>query len=69
MRWSGCAKIPHQALPKLEISTFSDDQLEWPERSRLLLAKIDRIQIDDSLNMNHLKTLVTGKAKAAIAGL
>ena len=56
-------------LPKLEISTFSGDPLEWPEWSSLLLAKIDRIQIDDSLYMNHLKTLVTGKAKAAIAGL
>ena len=56
-------------LPKLEISTFSGDPLEWPEWSSLFLATIDRSQTYDSLKMNHLKTLVTGKAKAAIAGL
>ena len=56
-------------LPKLELAKFSGEPLEWPEWSSLFLETVDKAAIDDSLKMNHLKTLVSGKAKAAIAGM
>ena len=57
------------SLPKLKLAEFSGDPLEWPERSRLFQATVHAANIDDSVKMNHLKTMVTGKAKEAIAGL
>ena len=51
-------------LPKLKLAEFSGDPLEWPEWSQLFQATVH-----DSVKMNHLKTMVTGKAKEAIAGL
>ena len=56
-------------LLKLELSSFSGDHLEWPEWFSLSLAMIDRATEDKIVKMNHLKTLVGGKAKAAIAGV
>ena len=43
--------------------------MEWPEWSQLFQATVHAANIDDSVKMNHLKTMVTGKAKEAIAGL
>ena len=43
--------------------------MEWPEWSSLFTATIHNAPIDDNAKMSHLKTLVKGKAKAAIAGL
>ena len=43
--------------------------MEWPEWSSLFTATIHNAPIDDNEQMSHLKTLVKGKAKAAIAGL
>ena len=43
--------------------------MEWPEWSSLFAATIHNAPIDDNAKMSHLKTLVKGKAKAAIAGL
>ena len=57
------------SLPKLKIAEFSGDPLEWPEWSGLFLSTVHAANIDTSLKMNHLKTLVTGKAKELIAGL
>ena len=57
------------SLPKLKLAEFSGDPLEWPEWSQLFQATIHAANIDDSVKMNHLKTMVTGKAKEAIAGL
>ena len=57
------------SLPKLKLSEFHGDPLEWPEWSSLFTATIHNAPIDDNAKMSHLKTLVKGKAKAAIAGL
>ena len=57
------------SLPKLKLAEFSGDPLEWPEWSQLFQATLHAANIDDSVKMNHLKTMVTGKAKEAIAGL
>ena len=57
------------SLPKLKLADFSGDPLEWPEWSQLFQATVHAANIDDSVKMNHLKTMVTDKAKEAIAGL
>ena len=57
------------SLPKLKLAEFSGDPLEWSEWSQLFQATVHAANIDDSVKMNHLKTMVTGKAKEAIAGL
>ena len=57
------------SLPKLKLAEFSGDPLEWPEWSQLFHATVHAANTDDSVKMNHLKTMVTGKAKEAIAGL
>ena len=56
-------------LPKFKLSEFHGDPLEWPEWSGLFTATIHKAPIDDNAKMSHLKTLVKGKAKSAIAGL
>ena len=43
--------------------------MEWPEWSSLFSATFPNAPIDDNAKRGHLKTLVKGKAKAAIAGL
>ena len=43
--------------------------MEWPEWSQLFQATVHAANIDESVKMNHLKTMVAGKAKEAIAGL
>ena len=57
------------SLPKLKLAEFSGDPLEWPEWSQLFQATVHAANMDDSVKMNHLKTMVMGKAKEAIAGL
>ena len=57
------------SLPKLKLAEFSGDPLEWPEWSQLFQATVHASNMDDSVKMNHLKTMVIGKAKEAIAGL
>ena len=57
------------SLPKLKWAESSGDPLEWPEWSQLFQATVHAANMDDSVKMNHLKTMVTGKAKEAIAGL
>ena len=56
-------------LPKLVLVEFEGNPLEWPERSGQFLATIDGSGLSDSHKMQYLKTLVTGKAKAAIEGM
>ena len=60
---------PSMKLPKLKIPEFDGDPLQWPEWSGLFRATVGSAPINNSLKMNHLKTLVTGKAKEAIAGM
>ena len=62
-------QVMHVSIPKSKISKFNGDPLEWPEWSNLFTATIHNAPIDDNAKMGHLKTLVKGKAKAAIAGL
>ena len=57
------------SIPKVKISEVHKDPLEWPEWSSLFTATIHNAPIDDNAKMGHLKTLVEGKAKAAIAGV
>ena len=57
------------SLPKLKLAEFSGDPLEWPEWSELFQATVHAANMDDKVKMNHLKTMVTGKAKEVIAGL
>ena len=59
----------HVSIPKLKKSEFHGDLLEWPDWSSLFTATIHNAPIDNNAKMGHLKTLVKGKAKAAIAGL
>ena len=61
--------VQASSLPKLKMTEFAGDPLEWPEWSSLFNAVIHNAPIDDNAKMSHLKTLVKGKAKAAIAGL
>ena len=61
--------VQTSSLPKLKVTEFAGDPLEWPEWSSLFNAVIHNAPIDDNAKMSHLKTLVKGKAKAAIAGL
>ena len=60
-------QVMHVSIPKLKISEFHGDPLHWPEWSSLFTATIRNAPIDDNAKMCHLKTLVKGKAKAAIA--
>ena len=57
------------SLPKLKLAEVLGDSLEWPEWSGFFLSTVHAANIDASLMMNHLKTLVIGKAKEFIAGL
>ena len=44
------------SLPKLKLSDFHGDPLEWPEWSSLFTATIHNAPIDDNAKMSHLKT-------------
>ena len=57
------------SLPKWKLAEVSGDPLEWAKLSGLFLSTVHAANIDTSLKMNHLKTLVTGKAKEVIVGL
>ena len=57
------------SLPKLKLAEFSGDPLEWAVWSQLFQATVHTANMEDSVKMNHLKTMVTGKTKEAIAGL
>ena len=56
------------SLPKLNLALFSWDPLKKPAWSGLFQSTAHTAVIDAKLKMNHLKTLVTGKDKAVIAG-
>ena len=56
-------------MPKLKMTEFAGVPLEWPELFSLFNGVFHNAPIDDNAKMSHLKTLVKGKADAAIAGL
>ena len=61
--------ISSSRLPKLQLSSFDGNALEWPEWSNMFKATVHHRDIPDSEKMSHLKTLLTGKAKSAISGM
>ena len=61
--------VQTSSLLKFKRIEFAGDPLEWPKWSSLFNAEIHNAPIDDNAKVSHLKTLVKGKAKAAIAGL
>ena len=54
-------------LPKLKLSSFNGNPLEWPDWSNMFKATVRHCDIPDSEKMSHFKTLMTGKAKSAIS--
>ena len=56
-------------LPKLKLSEFSGDPLEWPEWSGLFDVVVHQKPISDTEKMQYLKTSLTDQAKAAISGM
>ena len=57
------------SLPKLKLTEFSGDPLEWPEWSGLFDVVVHQKPISDTEKMQYLKTIVMGQAKAAISGM
>ena len=55
-------------LRKMDLDTLCGDPLEWPEWFEQFLAIVDQSGSTDIITMNYLKTLLSGKAKAAIEG-
>ena len=56
-------------LPKLKLTEFSGDPLEWPEWSGLFDVVVHQKPISDTEKMQYLKTSLTGQAQAAISGM
>ena len=56
-------------LPKLKLTEFSGDPLEWPEWSGLFDAVVHQRPIRDLEKMQYLKTSLTGQAKTAKLGM
>ena len=55
-------------LPKLKLTEFTGDPLEWPELSGLFDVVVHQKPISDTEKMQYLKTSLMGQAKAAISG-
>ena len=58
-----------RGLPKLMLTEFSGDPLEWPEWCELFDVIVHQKKLSDTEKMQYLKTSLTGQAKAAISGL
>ena len=58
-----------RGLPKLKLTEFSGDPLEWPEWCELFDVIVHQKKLSDSEKMQYLKTSLTGQAKTAISGL
>ena len=56
-------------LPKLKLTEFSGDPLEWPEWSGLFDVVVHQKPISDTEKMQYIKTSLTGQTKAAISGM
>ena len=56
-------------LPKLKLTEFSGDSLEWPEWSRLFDVAVRQKPISETEKMQYLKTSLMGQAKAATSGV
>ena len=58
-----------RALPKLKLTEFSWDPLEWPQWAELFDAVLHQKRLSDTEKMQYLKIILPGQAKAAISGL
>ena len=56
-------------LPKLKLTEFTGNLLEWPEWVEPFDAIVHQKRLSDTEKMQHLKISLTGQAKAAISGL
>ena len=56
-------------LPKLKLTEFSGDPLEWPEWSGLFDVVVHQKPISDTEKMQYLNTSLAGQAKAALTGM
>ena len=56
-------------LPKLKLTEFSGDPLEWPEWSGLFDFVVHQKPISDTEKKQYLQTILTGQAKAAMSGM
>ena len=56
-------------FPKIKLTEFSGDPLEWPEWSGLFDVVVHQKPISYTEKMPYLKTSLTGQAKAAISGM
>ena len=54
-------------LPEWKLSQYNGDPLQWHEWFGQFKSAIDAESLTDDVRLTHLKTLVTGKAKNAIA--
>ncbi len=54
-------------LPEWKLSQFNGDPLNWHEWFGQFRSAIDSQRLSDDVKLTYLKTLVTGKAKSAIA--
>ena len=55
-------------LPEWKLSQYNGDPLQWHEWYGQFKSAIDSQSLTDDVKLTYLKTLVTGKAKTAIAG-
>ena len=58
-----------RGLPKLTLTEFSGDPLEWPEWAELFDVIVHQKRLSNTEKMQYLKISLTGQAKAAICGL
>ena len=54
-------------LPEWKLSSFDGNPLQWPEWFGQFKSAIDAKVLSDDVKLTYLKTLVSGKAKNAIA--
>ena len=54
-------------LPEWKLSEYNGDPIHWHEWFGQFKSAIDSAQLSDDVKLTYLKTLVTGKAKVAIA--
>ena len=54
-------------LPEWKLAQFNGDPLQWHEWFGQFKSAIDSSSLTDDVKLTYLKTLVTGKAKAAMA--
>ena len=59
----------NRTLPTLKLREYNGDPLDWPEWRGMFLSTVDRGTVSDYKKMTHLKTLLTGPAKRALAAM